>query len=72
MNTPYGHEIHVYDKERTICDCLKKKSKLDLDMVTESVKRYMKIPGADYAKLLEYAEIFKIKDLVRKYMEVLI
>jgi len=41
-------------------------------MVTESVKRYMKIPGADYAKLLEYAEIFKIKDLVRKYMEVLI
>lgn len=72
MNTPYGHEIHVYDKERTICDCLKKKNKLDLDMVTESVKRYMKIPGADYAKLLKYAEIFKIKDLVRKYMEVLI
>jgi len=71
MNTPYGHEIFVYDKERTICDCLKKKEKLDLDIVTEAVKRYMKTPGADFAKLLNYAEIFKIKDMVRKYMEVL-
>lgn len=71
MNTPYGHEIFVYDKERTICDCLKKKEKLDLDIVTEAVKRYMKTPGADFAKLLNYAEIFKIKDLIRKYMEVL-
>ena len=22
--SPYGHTIAVYDKERTICDCLKK------------------------------------------------
>lgn len=71
METPFGHQVSVYDKERTICDCLKKKDKLDLDLVTEAVKRYLKIPGADYAKLLEYAEIFNIKDLVRNYMEVL-
>lgn len=71
LNTPYGHEISVYNKERTICDCLKKKEKLDLDIVTEAVKRYMKTPGADFAKLLNYAEIFKIKDMVKKYMEVL-
>ncbi|MCD4715020.1 MAG: type IV toxin-antitoxin system AbiEi family antitoxin domain-containing protein [Clostridiales bacterium] len=69
--TPYGHQVFVYDKERTICDCIKKKDQLDADIINESLRRYMKMPGADYSLLLGYAEIFKIKDLVRKYMEVL-
>lgn len=72
METPFGHQIHVYNKERTICDCLKKKNQLDGDLVIEAVKGYFKTSGADYAKLLKYAEVFNIKDLVRKYMEVLI
>ncbi|HKK95148.1 MAG TPA: type IV toxin-antitoxin system AbiEi family antitoxin domain-containing protein [Anaerovoracaceae bacterium] len=71
METSFGHRIYVYDKERTICDCLKKKDQLDIDLVNEAVKRYMKTPGADYAKLLKYADLFNVKDLVRKYMEVL-
>ena len=71
METPFGHQVYVYDKERTICDCLKKKEHLDTDLVNEAVKRYMKTPGADYSKLLKYADVFNIKDLVRKYMEVL-
>jgi predicted transcriptional regulator of viral defense system len=71
METPFGHQVHVYDKERTICDSLKKKDQLDTDLVNEAIKRYMKTPGADYSKLLEYAEVFNIKDMVRKYMEVL-
>ena len=71
MKTPYGNEVYVYDKERTICDCLKKKEQLDGDLVTEAVKRYLKTPGTDYAKLIKYAEVFNIKDLVRKYLEVL-
>jgi predicted transcriptional regulator of viral defense system len=69
--SPFGNEIPVYDKERTICDCLKKKDLLDTDLVIEAVKLYMKSPGSDYAKLLKYAEIFKIRDSVRQYMEVL-
>lgn len=71
METPFGHQVYVYDKERTICDCLKKKDQLNTDLVNEAVKRYFNTPGADYAKLLKYAEVFNIKDLVRKYMEVL-
>ncbi|HKL10027.1 MAG TPA: type IV toxin-antitoxin system AbiEi family antitoxin domain-containing protein [Clostridia bacterium] len=71
MYTPFGHQVHVYDKERTICDCLKKKNQLDTDVVNEAVKRYLKTPGADYAKLLRYAGIFNIKESVRKYMEML-
>lgn len=71
MTTPFGNKVYVYDKERTICDCLKKKGLLDTDLVLDAVKQYMKSSGADFAKLLEYADIFKVRDLVRQYMEVL-
>ncbi len=72
MNTPFENEVYVYDKERTICDCLKKKDyNLDNNLVIEAVKQYMRLPGADYTKLLKYAEIFNIRELVRQYMEVL-
>jgi predicted transcriptional regulator of viral defense system len=69
--TTYGNLITLYDKERTVCDCIRKKDKLDSDMVVMSVKKYMKEPEADFAKLLKYAEIFKIREQVRQYMEVL-
>lgn len=71
LKSPYGNDILVYDKERTICDCLRKKEQLDIDIVLAAVKQYMKRPGTDFAKLLEYAELFKIRELVRQYMEVL-
>ena len=69
--TAYGNLVTLYDKERTICDCIRKKDKLDSDMVVIAVKKYMKEPGADFAKLLKYAEIFNIREKVRQYMEVL-
>jgi predicted transcriptional regulator of viral defense system len=69
--TPYGHEVTVYDIERTVCDCLRSVDKLDKDLVLTALKRYMKDPAADKAKLLEYASLFKIRDIILRYMEVL-
>jgi len=69
--SPYGNKISVYNKERTICDCIRKKEQLDTNLVTTAIKRYMKDSDADFARLLEYAEIFKVRTLVKQYMEVL-
>ncbi len=71
MDTPYGNKVCVYNKERTLCDCLRKKDQLDLEIVMSAVKKYLEEPGADFAKLLEYADIFHLRSLVRQYMEVL-
>jgi predicted transcriptional regulator of viral defense system len=69
--TPYGHPVSVYDAPRTICDCLRNVDKLDKDLVLTALKRYIKNPSNDKAKLLEYAAAFKIRDMVLRYMEVL-
>lgn len=69
--TPYGLSVTVYDTERTLCDCLRSIDKLDKDLVLTALKRYMKNPAGDKAKMLEFATMFKIRDIVMRYMEVL-
>jgi predicted transcriptional regulator of viral defense system len=71
VQSPYGNDLRVYDKERTLCDCIKKKAVLDSDLVLAAVKQYMGENGTDLAKLLGYAETLKIRNTVRQYMEVL-
>jgi predicted transcriptional regulator of viral defense system len=72
MPSPRGNDLRVYDKERTLCDCIKRKDNLDSDLVLSAIKQYMGESGTDLARLLDYAERFKIRDTVRQYMEVLI
>lgn len=69
--TSFGHTVMVYDTERTLCDCLRSIDQLDKDLVLTALKRYMKDPARDKAKLLENAATFKIRDIVLRYMEVL-
>jgi len=72
VSSPHGNDLRVYDKERTLCDCIKKKNCLDSDLVLSAVKQYMNENGTDFAKLLSYAETLKIRGIVRQYMEVLV
>jgi predicted transcriptional regulator of viral defense system len=72
ITSPFGNAIRIYDKERTICDCVKKRKSLDDDIVVSAIKQYIKEAGNDYNKLLEYADIFKVKEVIKQYMEVLI
>lgn len=71
LTSPYGNEIVVYNKERTICDCIRKKEQLDVDLMITAVKRYMREPGVDFTRLLKYAEVFKVRELTRQYIQVL-
>ena len=71
IKTASGLSVTVYDSGRTICDCLRNMDKLDKDLVLTALKRYIKTPGADKVKMLDYAAVFKIRDIVMRYMEVL-
>jgi predicted transcriptional regulator of viral defense system len=66
-----GMMIKVYDTERTICDCLNYINNLDRDLVLTGLKRYLRSNTRNNMKLLEYATEFKMRDIVRRYMEVL-
>jgi predicted transcriptional regulator of viral defense system len=71
IETSYGMKVKVYDVERTLCDCLRNIDKLDRDLVLTALKRYAKSKDRDSAKLLEYANALKIRQMVYRYLEVL-
>ena len=71
IESPFGHLIKIYDKERTICDCIINIDELSRDIVLNSIKEYMhNTHERDIDKLYKYAEKLKIKEKVRVYVEV--
>jgi len=70
--TPYGKTIKLYDIERTICDIVRNKSKIESTLFVDAMQRYVERKDRDFIKLNEYAEKFKIEEEIRKYIEVLL
>ena len=68
--SPQGAVIKLYDKERCICDIIRSKQKIDMQLYTQAIKEYFK-ECPNYRKLLQYSKIFGIEEKVRTYMEVL-
>ena len=42
IESPQGKRIRTYDVERTICDLLRSKKRLDGDMIKDAIKSYLK------------------------------
>jgi len=67
--TIYGREVAVYDLERTICDIIKAKGKMDKDMYYNALKRYAASNRKDINLLMEYAKKLNMYKQVRNEME---
>ncbi|MBV1709425.1 MAG: type IV toxin-antitoxin system AbiEi family antitoxin domain-containing protein [Erysipelothrix sp.] len=72
IETMFGNSVTVYDMERTICDCLRSRNNLDITVVMDAIKRYVKRKDKNLNKLMQMAETFKVTKLLRGYLEVLL
>lgn len=69
--SPQGGLIRLYDKERCICDLIRDKKDMDMQLYTQTMKDYFR-SGADCRRLLKYGKEFGIEEQIRTYMEVLL
>lgn len=72
IESPLGQKIKVYDLERTICDIIKFKNKVDPEIFSKALKQYVKSKDKNLNNLITYARELKVEDEVRKYMEVML
>lgn len=72
IKSPQGNLVPVYDVERTICDVIIDREKIDKQIFIEAIKRYFKSPNKNLRQLITYSKQFKIEDEIRKYLEVLV
>lgn len=71
-NTSFGNPIKLYNVERTICDILRSRNRIDIQIFSDALKRVVKKKNLDYALLMEYAKKLNVEKILNTYMEVLI
>ena len=64
-----GIEIKVYNPEKALTDCFAYRNNLGQDIVLEALKIYMKRGGTDFPKLLAYARICRVENVMRPYLQ---
>jgi len=63
--------VRVYDREKTICDAVRFRNSLGLDIAIEALREYLKGRGRDIPRLLEYAKLLRMEGSIRGYLEAL-
>ncbi len=66
-----GCIIKVYDLDRTICDIIKNKNKIDAELFNKAIRKYFYSNEKNTLKLYEYAKKMSIYNKVRDTFEVL-
>ena len=67
-----GLTIRIYNREKTVCDYLKFRNKLEKSEVKEVLNEYLKDPRRDMVTLKRYSHELKISTVLDQYLEVLL
>lgn len=70
--TPFGHTVPVYDMERTICDLLRSRSRIEEQSFQSALKQYAVRTDKNLRTLMRYAKLFHVEKKLRQYLEVLL
>ena len=70
--TPAGNLVRTYCIERTLCDILKERNNIDIQIISEAFKCYTRSGNKNIPLLSEYAIKLKVEKRLRAYLEVLI
>ena len=68
----HGVTLPVYDRERTICDCFKYRSRLDTELFSKALNAYVNDPQKNLNNLSIYAKKLRVYKKVIELMEVLL
>ena len=68
----HGVTLPVYDRERTICDCFKYRSRLDTELFSKALNAYVNDPKKNLNNLSMYAKKLRVYKKVIELMEVLL
>jgi len=62
--------LNVYDVERSVCDAVKFRNKIGIDVCAEIISNYLERPERNISKLMDYAKLLRVNTTLKKYLEV--
>jgi len=72
VQTSFGNTVRAYDMDRTICDILRYKDSMDVQVFQYAMKEYMGSAHKNLNHLMAYAKRFQLESAVRTYTEVML
>ena len=67
-----GYHVRVTDMERSVCDAVKYRNKLGLDVCTEVIRSYLRKPNRNLTRLQDYAKRLRVFNTLKNYLEIAI
>lgn len=64
-----GYDVLITDMERTVCDAVKYRNKIGLDVCGEVIDNYLKKENRNISLLHEYAQKLRVEKILTIYLE---
>ena len=64
-----GVPVRIYSPEKTLADCFKYRNKLGLDVAIEALKLYVERRNVKVDEIMRYAQICRVANVMRPYLE---
>lgn len=65
-----GHTVRITDLERSVCDAVKYRNKIGLDVCAEVVRSFLRKDGRNLSLLTEYAKQLRVWSILKNYLEI--
>ena len=64
--------VKMYNIEKTVCDIVRLRNKIGIDIAKEVLKNYLKHPNCNIPKLNEYARQLRISTILNNFLNILL
>lgn len=65
-----GFKSRLYDIERCVCDAVKFRNKIGIDVCSEIINNYLDRPDRNLSRLMDYARLLRVGGILEKYLQV--
>lgn len=65
-----GIEVEIYNRERSLCDAIKYRNKIGIDVMAEILNSYLNYPQKNLSLLSQYAKKLRVFNLLSNYLDV--
>ena len=65
-----GFRIRLYDVERCVCDAVKFRNKIGIDVCSEIINNYLERQDRNMSKLMDCARLLRVGTILEQYLQV--
>lgn len=65
-----GHIVRITNLERSVCDAVKYRNKIGLEVCAEILRTYLRKEGRNLSLLTEYAKQLRVWSTLKSYLEI--